>query len=104
MKNETHSNDDRAREIFSEGVKFDEKNNMYISPLPFNGKEEFLKTNEAVARVRTRNQHRQMCREPKYLTDGIEVFKKMVEQQAVERVNSDEKIGRYYIFSHGDLW
>ena len=31
MKNETHSNDDRAREIFSEAVKFDEKNNMYIT-------------------------------------------------------------------------
>ena len=53
MKDESHSNDDRAREIFSEGVKFDQENNMYVTPLPFNGKEIFLKTNEAVARART---------------------------------------------------
>ena len=76
MKNETHSNDDRAREIFSEGVKFDKKNNMYITPLPFNGKEEFLKTNEAVARVRTRNQHRQMCRDYKYMEGGLHLLRK----------------------------
>ena len=46
MANETHSNDDKARKIFSGTVKFDHQNNQYITPLPFNGKEEFLNTNE----------------------------------------------------------
>ena len=58
LANETHSDDEKARKIVSSGVKFDHHNTQYITPLPFNGKEEFLKTNEFLARARTRCQHK----------------------------------------------
>ena len=89
LKDETHTNDDLAREIFREGVTFDNANNQYVTPLPFNGKQEFLKSNEYLARLRTRNQHRQMLRNINYMEGGCDAFQKMVDRQAVEKVSKD---------------
>ena len=98
MKNETHSDDDKARLIFKEGVSFDNVNNQYVTPLPFNGKEEFLKSNEYLTRVRTRNQHRLMLKDVDYMDGGCEAFKKMVDRGAVERVTKEMPQGKVVCF------
>ena len=89
LKNETHTNDDLAREIFSKGVSFDSETNQFVTQLPFNGKEIFLKSNEGIARARTRNQHKQMLGNHKYMEGGCQAFQKMIERNAVERVTED---------------
>ena len=89
LKDETHTNDDLAREIFKGGVSFDNTSNQYVTPLPFNGKEEFLKSNEYLARLRTRNQHRLMLKDINYMEGGCQAFQKMVDRKAVEKVAID---------------
>ena len=98
LKDETHSNDDQARLIFKEGVSFDEVNNQYVTPLPFNGKEEFLKSNEYLTRLRTRKQHIQMLKDVNYMDGGCEAFQKMVDRGAVERVTKEMPQGKVVCF------
>ena len=96
---ETHTDDARARSIVKEGVYFDEDSKQYVTPLPFNGKEEFLRTNEASARARTRNQQYLMLKDQNYMKGGVEAFEKMVEKNAVERVkDSDGEEGEVICF------
>ena len=89
LPEETHSNDDLARQIFREGVKFDEQTGQYVTPLPFNGKEIFLKTNEFLARVRTRYQHKVMLNNKDYMEGGCQAFQKMVDKKAVEKITEE---------------
>ena len=94
LKDETHTNDDLAREIFREGVTFNNVNNQYVTPLPFNEKQEFLRSNEYLARLRIKNQHRQMLKDIKYMEGGCEAFQKMVNRQADEQVPKDLPKGK----------
>ena len=93
LSDEIHSNDDLARKIFKEGVTFDEQSSQYVTPLPFNGKQIFLKSNEFLARVRTRNQHRLMMKNKEYKDGSQEAFQKMVDKQAVEKINEESYQG-----------
>ena len=93
LSDETHSDDDLARKIFREGVTFDEQSSQYVTPLPFNGKQIFLMSNEFLARVRTRNQHRLMMKNKEYKDGSQEAFQKMVDKQAVEKINEDSYQG-----------
>ena len=43
LKNETHTDDEKAINIVKEGITFDKKTGQFSTPLPFNGKEFFLK-------------------------------------------------------------
>ena len=57
-------------------------NNQYVTFLPFNGKEDFLKTNEYLTRVRTRNQHRLMLKYVDYMDGGLKPLRKWwIEEQ-----------------------
>ena len=89
MKNETHTNDEKAVKIVKEGIKFDEKVGQYSTPLPFNGKEIFLKTNEMQARVRTHKENEKMFRDHNYLVGGTEAFSKMLDTESIERVTAE---------------
>ena len=80
---ETHSDDDKAKSIVREGLYFDEVNKQYVTPLPFNGKEEFLKSNESSARARTRNQQYLMLKDSDYRKGGVDALQKMVERSKV---------------------
>ena len=91
LGNETHTDDDRATEIIREGVYFDKVLKQYVTPLPFNGKEEFLKTNESSARARTRNQQILMLKNSDYMKSGVDAFQKMIDMNAVEKINGDEE-------------
>ena len=94
LKNETHTNDDQARQIFKEGVSFDHESGQFLTPLPFNGKEEFLKSNEAQARSRTRNQQGQMLNNVDYMKGGCEAFQKMIDRKAVEICDKEMPQGK----------
>lgn len=89
LKNETHTNDEKAINIVKEGIKFDKKAGQFSTPLPFNGKEIFLRSNERQARVRTHRENEKMYRNNKYLIGGTEAFEKMRENAAIERVTPD---------------
>ena len=65
---------------------------QYVTPLPFNGKQEFLLSNERIARARTRNQQVIMLRSPDYMKGGVEAFQKMVDIHAIEKVELGEDI------------
>ena len=95
LRNETHTDDDKAKEIFQKGVEFDNILGQFVTPLPFNGKEVFLPTNERQARIRTYRQNELMERNKNYLEGGIEAFEKMKNTDSVELVTPDMGEGQY---------
>ena len=86
LRNETHTDDEKAINIVKEGIKFDEKAGQFSTPLPFNGKEIFLKSNERQARIRTYRENEKMFRDKKYLVGGSEAFQKMRDTESIEMV------------------
>ena len=85
-QNETSPEDDMARNIVLQDIRFDEENKQFVTPLPFNGKEEFLHPNHYQAGVRVRIQHTKMLRDEEYMKGGTAAFQKMVDYKAVEKV------------------
>ena len=65
---------------------FDEVNKQYVTPLPFNGKEEFLRTNEASAKARSKSQQYLVVKDHNYMGGCMEAFGKMLENRAIETI------------------
>ena len=93
LKNETHTDDERARQIFKDGVRFDIEQGQFSTPLPFNGKEIFLQTNERQARLRTVRQNLLMVQNEQHLTGGMTAFQKMKDIEAIELVTPEMEVG-----------
>ena len=94
LKNETHTDDEKAKKIFKEGVKFDKIKKQFSTPLPFNGKEVFLLTNEIQARSRTIKQNLLMAEDKKHLIGGTTAFQKMKDIDAIELVTPEMEVGK----------
>ena len=93
LSQETHSDDDLAREIFREVVGFNLDTNQYVTPLTYNGKQVFLKPNKFMSQSRARIQHKLMFKDEKYMSGGCEAFQKMKDMDAIEKVTCDMPVG-----------
>ena len=89
MKNETHTDDEKAIKVVKEGITFDNELGQFSTPLPFNGKEIFLKSNIRQARLRTFRENEKMNKDKKYLVGGIEAFNKMKENNSIEKITPE---------------
>ena len=89
MKGETHSNDEKAVDLFKEGISFDENESQFVTKLPFNGKEEFLSDNMKSTIVRTYGQNNKMAKFKDYLTGSVGAMDKMISTRSVEKVTPD---------------
>ena len=86
MRNRTCTGDEKAVKIAKEGIKFDEKAGQYLTPLSFDDKEIFLKTNEIQAGIRTHRDNEKMLRNDKDLIRETEAFSEMFDTESIERV------------------